>query len=79
MISLEVYTLCVMMISLEVWMFGSVQNCKWTNKFGNLEVYKIVNGPISLEVWKLLISLEVHIVCDDDKFGSLEVSKCTEL
>ena len=54
-ISLEVWKftkLYVMMISLEVWKFGSLQNCKWTDKFGSLEVYKIANGPISLGVWK---------------------------
>ena len=70
--SLEVYTLCamvirlevwkitklclyMMMISLEVWKFGSLQNCKWADKFSNLETYKTM--PI----------------CDDDKSGSLEV------
>ena len=51
------------MIRLEVW------------KFTKLCLYVTM---ISLEVWKLcavLISLEVYrIVCDDDKFGSLEVN-----
>ena len=43
---------------------------KWTDKFGSLEVYKIVNGLISL------LSLEVYkIVKWTDKFGSLEVYK----
>ena len=37
--SLEVYKLCMMMISLEVWKFT---NCEWTDKFGSLEVYRIV-------------------------------------
>ena len=40
--SLEGYTLCAMMIRLEVWRFGGL-----------------------------------HIVCDDDTFGSLEVRKFT--
>ena len=47
--SLEVYKLCVMMISLEVWKFT---NCKWTDKFGSLEVYRLCVMMISLEVWK---------------------------
>ena len=52
---------------MDAWKFGSLQSCKWTDKFaslevseivkwpdkfGSLEVYKIVNGLISLEVGK---------------------------
>ena len=38
--SLEVYKLCVMMISLEVW------------KFGSLEVFTLCVMPMSLKVYK---------------------------
>ena len=85
-----------MMISLEVWKFGSLQIVCDDDKFGSLEVYTLCVMMISLEVWKftitlcVMISLEVwkftivcddevwkfgslHVVCDDDKFGSLEV------
>ena len=56
--------------------FGSLQNCKRTDKIGNLEVYKIANGLISLEVWKFgrLQNCEWT-----DKFGSLEVWTFTKL
>ena len=50
--SLEVYILCVMMISLEVWKFGSLQNVCDDDKFGSLEVYRLCVMMISLEVWK---------------------------
>ena len=39
-------------MSLEVWKFGSLHVVCDADKFGSLEVYKIVNGLISLEVWK---------------------------
>ena len=45
---------------------------KWTDKFGSLEVYKIVNGLISLEVYK---SGSLQNCKWTDKFGSLEVYK----
>ena len=73
-----------MMISLELWQFRSLQNCKWTDKFGGLEVYTLCVMMISLEVYMLcvmMISLGVwkfgslHVMCGDDKFGSLEVWK----
>ena len=36
-----------------MWKFGGLQICKGTDKFGSLEVCKIVNGPMmSLDVWK---------------------------
>ena len=38
--SLEVYILCVMMISLEVWKFGSLRNVCGNDKFGSLGVWK---------------------------------------
>ena len=50
--SLEVYTLCVMMISLEVWKFGSLHIVRDDDKFGSLEVYILCVMLISLEVWK---------------------------
>ena len=56
--SLEVYMLCVMMISLEVCKFTSLHFVCDDDKFGSLEVYKFTS---------------LHVVCDDDKFGSLEV------
>ena len=50
-----------------------MQNCKWTDdEFESLEVCKGVNGLISLEVWKLG---SLHIVCDIDRLGRLEVYK----
>ena len=41
---------------------------------GNLEVYMLCVMMISLEVYKFTNS---HIVCDGDRFGSLEVFKFT--
>ena len=41
--SLEVYTLCVMMISLEVWKFGSLHIVCDDDKFGSLEVWKFTS------------------------------------
>ena len=61
-----------MMIRLEVWKSGSLRNCKWTDKFGSLEVYKIVNGLTSLEVWAFGSLQNLKWT---DKFGSFEVSK----
>ena len=60
--SLEVYMLCVMMISLEVYKFTSLHDVCDDDKFGSLQVWKLTN---------------LHIVCDDDTFGSLEVYKFT--
>ena len=61
-----------MMISLEVWKFGSLHVVCDDDKFGSLEVYMLCVMMISSEVWK---STNLHSVCDDDKFGSLEVWK----
>ena len=41
-----------MMINLEVWKFTSLHVVYDDDKFGSLEVYRIVNGLISLEVWR---------------------------
>ena len=38
--SLEVYMLCVMMIRLEVWKFGSLRNVCDDDRVGGLEVWK---------------------------------------
>ena len=38
---LEVYTLCVMMISLEVWKFTTLHSVRDDDKFGSLQVYKL--------------------------------------
>ena len=38
---LEVYTLCVMMINLEVWKFTSLHIVRDDDKFGSLEVYRL--------------------------------------
>ena len=42
------------------------------DKFGSLDVYKIVNGPVSSEVWKFGSLQNCKLT---DKFGSLEVYK----
>ena len=42
--------------------------------FGSLDVYTLLVMTIGLEVWKLR---GLRIVCDDDKFGSLELWKFT--
>ena len=64
---------------------------KWTDKFGSLEVYKIVNALISLEGWrfaKLQMDWSVwkfgslkfyKIVKWTDKFGSLGLYKIVKL
>ena len=46
--SLQVYTLCVMMISLEVWKFGSLHIVCDDAKFGSLEVYKFTKFTCSV-------------------------------
>ena len=38
--SLEVYRLCVMMMSLEAWTFGTLHIVPDDDKFGTLRVYK---------------------------------------
>ena len=48
----EVYILCVMMISLEVWKFTSLHGLHDDDKFKGLEVYSSCVMLISLEVWK---------------------------
>ena len=55
--SLQIYMLCATMISLEDRRFTSV-HIVCDDKFGSLEVWKFRN---------------LHILCDDDKFGSSEV------
>ena len=59
---METYKVVNGLISLEVWKFGSLRNCKWTDKFGSLEV--VCDDKFkSLEVYKLcvvMISLEVY-------------------
>ena len=58
--SLEVYMLCVMMISLEVWKIGSLHIVCDDDKFGSLEVWRFGGLEvytscvmmISLEVWR---------------------------
>ena len=59
---LEVYVVCVMMISLEGWKFGSLHIVRDVDKFGSLEVWKSTN---------------LHVMCDDDKFERSEVYKFT--
>ena len=73
---MKVYKIVNGLIGSEVWKFGSLQNCKLTDKSGSLDVYKIVNGPIGLEVWKFG---RLHIVCDGDTSKGLEVYKSTGL
>ena len=51
-VSLEVYILCITLISLEVWNFGSLHIVCDADKFGSLEVYTLCVMLISLEVWK---------------------------
>ena len=52
--------LCVMMIGLEVW------------KFGSLKVHMVCVMMICLKVWRLG---SLHVVFGDDKCGNLEVWK----
>ena len=56
--SLKVYTLCVMLIRLEVW------------KSTGLQVYTLCVMIIRSEVRKFG---RLHVVCDEVKFGSLKV------
>ena len=60
--SLEVYTLCVTLISLEVWKLHIVW---YDDMFGSSEVYSMCVMMISLEVWKFGT---LRILCDGDKF-----------
>ena len=65
---LEVCTICVMMISLDVWRLTSLHVVCYDDKFGGLEVYTLCDdGKFG----------SLHVVCDDDKFGSLQVYKFT--
>ena len=45
------------------------------DKLGSLEVYMLCVMMLSLEVYKVT---HLHIVCDHDRFGSLEVYKFTQ-
>ena len=66
--------MCVTMISLKVWRFGSLHIVRDDDNFGSLEVCKFCMMMISLEIGKFG---SLHTVCDDDKFGCLEVYKFT--
>ena len=44
------------------------------DKLGSFEVHMVCVMTIGLEVYKLT---NLHIVCDDDRFGSLQIWKFT--
>ena len=56
--SLEVYTLCATIGSLDIWKFRSLRNVLDDDKFASSQVLKFGGS---------------HVLCDDDKFGSSEV------